>query len=145
MTYTHDYVQQYCGFPANCLKAKIEANDPKALAFVWIDHYVDNLNDEIKTSWYHEEEGPLDLITVDELIETARSHMPKSKGGTLPEEGSGHHNGSWHWPEYIVRRGVFEGTGVDPKFWECYATLFDLDVEVLKGKYGFPGFFSCSC
>ena len=48
----------------------------------------------------------------------ADSHIKQSVGGSAPEEDGKQSDGTWYWPEYIIRAGVFESYYVDPLFWK---------------------------
>lgn len=93
---------------------------PQAVAYEWILRYLDNLNDMIGGGDGY---GRSDPITLDELLETAESHL-----------GGG-------WGDYIVRGGVFEGHSLDMTFWDKYEILFDKEVPSSERS----SFFSCSC
>lgn len=89
---------------------------PQAVAYEWMLHYLDNLNAMIG-----DDEG--DNITLNELIETAESHLSDS------------------WGDYIVRGGAFEGVTLDMTFWDKYEILFEKEVS----SDDRTSFFSCSC
>lgn len=109
----------YLPFPEDQLDVRVMCNDPQALAYKWIVAYLENLNDRID-----DDDG--EKITLDELIETAMTHMDE--------------NSRWGG-DYIVRGGAFEGEGTDPTFWDKLAIL--RDIEIPEEKRG--NFFSCSC
>lgn len=82
-------------------KAKLLLLDPQAVAYEWIIHYVENLNDMVDHG---------SSITLEELLETADSH----RGGS--------------WGDYIVRGGAFEGYSLDMTFWDMYSTLLGEEI-----------------
>lgn len=102
-------------------QAKLMCGDPQAQAYQWILNYLDNLNAMISgdgdSEYSHRE------ITLDELIETAESHLESD------------------WGDYITRGGVFEGHGTDPMFWDKLSVLREEEIDYSKRS----SFFSCSC
>ena len=93
---------------------------PQAVAYEWILRYLDNLNNMIDPD---SDYGRTDPITLDELLETAESHL----GGS--------------WDGYIIRGGTFEGYSLDMTFWDKYEILFEKEVPSSERT----SFFSCSC
>lgn len=96
--------------------------DPLMLAYAWIEAYVENLNSMVQGD-PHNYQGP---ITIDELIDTAYSHIES--------------NTSWGGG-YLSRGGTFEGIDVDPIFWEKLAVLKQIEIPQERRN----NFFSCSC
>jgi hypothetical protein len=122
-------------FPEEELAPRLMCADPQALAYAWIRAYLENLNSRIQTEdeVMHEgtddeytSEADGDLIDLDELIETAMSHVDTD---------------SRYGGDYITRGGAFEGVGTDDMFWEKLAIL--KGIEIPEEKRG--NFFSCSC
>lgn len=101
-------------------QAKLLLLDPQAVAYEWIVRYLDNLNDMIDGD---SDYGRTDSITLDELLETAESHLSGS------------------WGDYIVRGGAFEGYSLDMTFWDMYSTLVEKEIPNSDRN----SFFSCSC
>lgn len=93
--------------------------DPLMLAYAWIEAYVENVNNMLN----RDEDNP---ISVDELIETAFSHIES--------------NHSWGG-DYIVRGGTFEGYQMDPTFWDKLAILKQIEIPQDRRQ----DFFSCAC
>lgn len=115
-------MSMYRDFPIEELEGRILLGDRKAEAWKWIDSYTENLNSMIDSDG----EYGGSPISVDELIDTAKTHL---KG-----------NGS-RWGEYITRGGVFEGFSLDMTFWDKLSIL--LDEEITDDER--VSFFSCSC
>jgi hypothetical protein len=106
-------------YPVEEHDARVMCADPQALAYAWMTGYLDNLNSRIGSDDGHD-------ITMDELIQTAMSHLDE--------------NSRWGG-DYITRGGAFEGEGTDPTFWEKLAIFKGIDIpEEKRGN-----FFSCSC
>lgn len=103
------------------IKARMICGDPAALGYAWIEAYNENLNNMLQG--HREDDYEHYGITVDELIDTALTHV---------EDG---------WSDYIVRGGVFEGFSMDPTFWDKLAALKGIDIP--SDKRG--TIFSCSC
>jgi hypothetical protein len=103
--------------------ARRMCGDPRALAYEWIKAYAENLSDRAEGNGYNS--AP---ITVEELIQTAISHLPDEEGNS-------------RWGDYITRGGTFEGESTDPVFWEKLAILKDIEIPNDKRS----NFFSCSC
>ncbi|MDR5839364.1 hypothetical protein [Caballeronia sp. LZ034LL] len=101
------------------------AQDPQVMAFLWLEAYVENLNDQIRSS-YDNENGRYGELDLAEVITTAESHLDtKDRWGG----------------DYIVKGGVFEGQGTDPTFWDKLAILKGIEIPQEKRS----NFFSCSC
>lgn len=110
-------------YPMDEHKARIMCGDPIALAYKWIESYLENLNDRITP----DEDYNSEPITMDELIETAMSHINVESG---------------RWGgDYIVRGGAFEGFSVDPTFWDKLAIIKEIEIPNESRN----SFFSCSC
>lgn len=82
-------------------KAKLLLLDPQAVAYEWIVHYVENLNDMV-------DEGS--SVSIEELLEVAESNLDGK------------------WGDYISRGGAFEGYSLDMTFWDMYSTLFEKEI-----------------
>ena len=93
--------------------------DPVATAYEWLKGYTDNLN-SMMNSYEDEDHTP---ITIEELINTGMSHLSDS------------------WGDYIVRGGSFEGTSIDPTFWDKLAQFKQIEIPMDKRN----NFLSCSC
>ena len=106
--------------------ALLMIGDPEAKqydAYKWIEAYADQLTQQVNES-YDNEDGHYEGVSVEELIETAMSHV-------RPDG----------WGDYITRGGAFEGESVDALFWDKLAIY--MDIEIPHDKRG--SFFSCSC
>jgi hypothetical protein len=106
-------------YPADQEQVRIMCGDPQALAYKWIESYLENLNSHLRREDGDEE------VTLDELIDTAMSHLDESG----------------RWGDYITRGGAFEGVDTDPMFWEKLAILKGIEIPDEKRV----SFFSCSC
>lgn len=101
-------------------EVRLMVGDPQAVAFEWIRRYAENLNsrlDDDDTRYDGE-------VTAEELIEIGTEHATDSN--------------SWN---YISRGGAFEGTSVDPLFWDKLAILKGIEIPQENRN----SFFSCSC
>ena len=106
--------------------ALLMIGDPEAKqydAYKWIEAYAAQLSEQAADS-YDYGYNSTDPVTVEELIETAMSHV-------RPDG----------WGDYITRGGAFEGESVDALFWDKLAIY--MDIEIPHDKRG--SFFSCSC
>lgn len=110
-------------FPEEEYAPRLMCGDPVALAYKWIESYAENLSD---LAFRQEDEYDKSPITVDELIDTALSHVDSE---TL-----------WSG-DYITRGGAFEGVGVDPTFWDKLAIVKGAEIPQESRN----NFFSCSC
>lgn len=106
-------------YPDDQHSVRLMCGDPIAIAYEWISAYVENLNSRID-----EDDGS--LITMDELIETAMSHVDSES--------------SWGG-DYLIRGGAFEGVDVDPMFWDKLSILKQITIPQKNRN----SFLSCSC
>ena len=103
-------------------QGRVVLGDPQAEAYAWIMAYADQITAQAQTDTKsYSEYGP--HYSAEDLIIIAKSNM----------------NGGWGY--YICHGGAFEGTGVDPLFWDKLSIV--LDEEVPDDDRN--GFFSCSC
>jgi len=107
-------------YPPEEHEVRVICGDPKALAYEWIKAYALNLSDPV------DDEDGYGSVTAEELIETAMSNVNARPGA---------------WGNFLSKGGLFEGTGVEPMFWDKLAILFDIDIPESKRD----NFFSCSC
>ena len=103
-------------------QGRLVLGDPQAEAYAWIMAYADQITAQAQTDTegYSEHEPH---YTAEDLITIAESHK---KGG---------------WGDYICHGGAFEGTGVDPLFWDKLSIVLDEEVADKDRN----SFFSCSC
>ena len=99
---------------------RVMVGDPVANAWLWLEAYLENINSMIDS-----DEG--EHVTMDELINTALSHVDETNG--------------WGG-DYISRGGAFEGMSVEPMFWEKLAVLKEKP-SIAQVQHGH--FFSCAC
>lgn len=101
-------------YPEDQHQVRLMAGDPMAQAYEWIKAYAENLTDRAED----------EVVTMDELIETAMTHVDTSSrwGG-----------------DYISRGGAFEGFSTDPTFWDKLAILKNIEIPTEKRN----NFFSC--
>ena len=105
-------------------QGRLVLGDPKAEAYAWIMAYADQITEQAKH--HGDDDGYYSgdaNYTAEDLITIAESHK---EGG---------------WGHYICHGGAFEGTGVDPLFWDKLSIV--LDEEVADEDRN--SFFSCSC
>ena len=105
-------------------QGRLVLGDPQAEAYAWIMAYAAQITEQAKhhgdEDWYSSGDAN---YTAEDLIAIAESHK---KGG---------------WGHYICHGGAFEGTGVDPLFWDKLSIVLDEEVPDEDRN----GFFSCSC
>ena len=105
-------------------QGRLVLGDPQAEAYAWIMAYAAQITEQAQhqgdEDWYSSGDAN---YTAEDLITIAESHK---KGG---------------WGDYICHGGAFEGTGVDPLFWDKLSIVLDEEVPDKDRN----GFFSCSC
>lgn len=106
--------------------ARLLLLDPIATSYEWIKKYAENLTDRVNEDNEDDTYGGGKSITVDELIDTAMSHID---------------TGDRWGGDYITRGGTFEGESVDPTFWDKLSILLEKEIPSNKRN----DFFSCSC
>ena len=109
----------YPGIAEDKWKYYILTEEPRTLAFLWIEAYAKSLVPEGATNDW---DDPHEPVTTDELIDAALETI----------------NDGW---EFIVRGGLLEGRSPDPLFWEKLAILKEMEIPHSKRN----SFFSCSC
>ena len=100
-------------------QGRLVLGDPQAEAYAWIMAYADQITEQAQHGYSSGDAN----YTAEDLITIAESHK---KGG---------------WGDYICHGGAFEGTGVDPLFWDKLSIVLDEEVPDKDRN----GFFSCSC
>lgn len=92
--------KEFMAIPDAEKRVRLLILDDQAVAYAWINAYLDQLNGMIDSG-----EAELDF---DELMKTAISQFNDQ------------------WGDYIVRGGSFEGFSIDPMFWTCFFKLLQL-------------------
>lgn len=107
------------------IRMRMIVGDKQAIAYAWIEAYVENLNEMISGERDpDDEDDPYSGgdLTADEVIDIALENLA----------------GGWG---YISRGGTFEGYQLDPTFWDKLADLKGIEIP----SHDRNSFFSCSC
>lgn len=108
-------------------EALLLMGDEQAVAWAWIKAYALNLKQQIDEYLGNDDR---DYESQQNVIEDEYDLM---------ELADSHQNGNWG--DYMVVGGLFEGSGVDPLFWDKYAIIRDIPREEIEAS----SLFSCSC
>lgn len=106
---------QHQPYPEDQMIAYLLVGDRQAVAYKWLQAYVESINSMDDRQ-----------VTIDELIEVALTHVNSTS--------------SWGG-DYITGSDSYEGLRTEPMFWEKLADLKQIEIKQDNRN----NFFSCSC